>query len=34
VVIYGGILWMLRVDGRDELSAMIRKLLGRFGVGR
>jgi putative peptidoglycan lipid II flippase len=31
VVVYAGALWWLRVEGREELSAMIRRRLGRLG---
>jgi putative peptidoglycan lipid II flippase len=34
VVVYGGILWALRVEGRDELAVMVRKLLSRFGIAK
>ena len=32
--VYGGVLWALRVEGRDELSVVIRKMLRRFGLAK
>ncbi|MEO7599460.1 MAG: murein biosynthesis integral membrane protein MurJ [Opitutus sp.] len=33
-LIYGGVLFALRVDGRDELTAMGRRMLSKFGIVR
>ena len=32
VAIYAAVLWLLRVEGRDELSVMARKMMRRFGI--
>lgn len=34
VAVYGVVLWLLRVEGRDELPALIERLLARVGVRR
>jgi putative peptidoglycan lipid II flippase len=34
VLVYGGVLFALRVEGREELSALIKKLLNRFGIAK
>lgn len=32
VMVYGGSLWVLRVEGRDELSAVMKRFLNRFSA--
>lgn len=34
VVVYGGVLWAVRVEGREELSVVIKKMLKRFGLAK
>jgi putative peptidoglycan lipid II flippase len=34
VLVYGGCLWVLRVEGREELGILMKKMLNRFGVGK
>jgi putative peptidoglycan lipid II flippase len=34
VAVYGGVLWALRVEGSEELSTLIKKLLNRFGIAK
>ena len=31
VAVYAGTLWALRVEGREDLAAMLAKVRGRFG---
>ena len=31
VAVYAGLLWALRVEGRDDLEALFVRLRGRFG---
>ena len=30
--VYGGLLWMLKIEGREDLSALVAKFRGRISV--
>lgn len=32
VAMYGGVLWLLRIEGRDQLLAMAARFAGKFGI--
>jgi putative peptidoglycan lipid II flippase len=32
--VYGGVLWAVRVEGRDELAVVMKKMLKRFGLAK
>jgi putative peptidoglycan lipid II flippase len=34
ILVYAAVLWLLRVEGREELSVIVRKILHRFGVAK